>query len=215
MTATDSATTTVPVEIIETATVIQTDVISLTATVTATETATYAPEPPQASCLTNTDAFRAMGTYNGGDLYLYANVINGLSGGANWMAGSTSTSPSVQNKFNLAVDSEGHLYLHDSIPPYTGYIFYFYTTTGSARSDWPQLAHKQNLDTVIANGGKYSKLKACVNSVTGELTVEDSMGRKNMLWCGQQLWLSATLGEDINRGVCSQMFPKAVAPYKA
>ncbi|KAJ4374711.1 hypothetical protein N0V85_009048 [Neurospora sp. IMI 360204] len=215
VTATASATTTVLVEDVETVTATQTDVVSLTATVTAIETATVAPEPVQPVCLTNTDAFRAMTTYNGNTLYMYANMLpNAVSGGLTWQPGSTNPSPAIQPRYNLALDSEGSLYLHDRIAPYT-YTYYVYISTLSSGSQWPQIATKQAVENQIAQGGKVSKIKGCVNSVTGELTLQDSIGRKNIFWCGQQVWLSAGLGEDINRGVCTQQFPHVVAPYGA
>jgi hypothetical protein len=212
VTATASATTTVLVEDVETVTATQTDVISLTATVTAIETATAAPEPVQV-CLTNTAAFRAMTVFNGNTLYMYANVVNQLSGGLNWQAGSTSTSPAVQPKYNLAVDSQGYLYLHDKIAPYPMYTYYLYISTNTAGSQWPQINNQSAIESSIANGGKISKIKGCVNSVTGQLTMQDSLGRSNILYCGAQVWLSSGLGEDVNRGGCYQQFPQAVAPY--
>lgn len=32
-------------------------------------------------------------------------------------------------------------------------------------------------------------------------------GRKNVLWCGGQLWMSTSNGADINRGVCEVVRP--------
>lgn len=216
VTATASATTTVVIEDVETVTATQTDVVSLTATVTATETATLAPEPVQPVCQINTDAFRATDKYNGNDLYIYANMLNALSGGAVWQAGTTSTNAAVQNKYNLGIDSEGYLYVHDRILPYS-YTYYFYIQSPSSTgSVWPQVGTQTSIDSAVAQRPDLvSKIKACVNPATGELTVQDYYGRKNMLWCGNQLWLSHGVGEDVNRGSpCQQMFPKAVAPYK-
>jgi len=59
------------------------------------------------------------------------------------------------------------------------------------------------------NSGSISLIKACVNSLTGELTM-NAGGRTQMLICGGQLWMSETLGSDINRGGCTQMFPTIV-----
>lgn len=212
MTATASATATVLVDGVETVTATQTDVVSLTATVTAIETATLAPEPVQPVCRINTGAFRAMTTFINTDLYMYANMLNALTGGLIWRIGNTSPSQSVQSRYNFALDSEGSLYLHDNIAPYT-YTYYVYISTANSGSNWPQIATKQAVESQIAQGGQISKIKGCVNPVTGELTLQDSIGRKNILYCGAQLWLSAGLGEDINRGGCVQQFPKVVAPY--
>lgn len=214
LTATASAITTVLVEGVETVTATLTDVVSLTATVTAIETATLAPEPVQPVCQINTDAFRATSNINGNDLYIYANMINGLTGGMVWQQGSTNSAAAIQSKYNLGIDSEGYLYLHDKVPPYS-YTYYFYISTGSnVPSNWPQLNTKQAIENSIAAGGLVSKLKACVNPATGELTMQDSIGRKNILWCGAQVWLSAGLGEEVNRGSpCQLVFPKVVTPY--
>jgi hypothetical protein len=55
-----------------------------------------------------------------------------------------------------------------------------------------------------------ARVRGCVNSVTGELTIE-AAGRTNILYCGAQLWISAGAGEDINRGSpCVPMYPKIV-----
>ncbi|KAK3502313.1 hypothetical protein B0T13DRAFT_165297 [Neurospora crassa] len=212
VTATASATATVLLDGVETVTATQTDVVSLTATVTAIETATLAPEPVQPVCQINTGAFRAVTTFNNNDLYMYTNLMNDLVGGINWQAGSTSTSQSIQPRYNFALDSEGSLYLHDRIAPYT-YTYYVYIPITNSGSQWPQVNTKESIEYAITQGSRISKIKGCVNPVTGELTLQDSIGRKNILYCGAQLWLSAGLGEDINRGGCVQQFPKVVAPY--
>ncbi|CCC12660.1 unnamed protein product [Sordaria macrospora k-hell] len=215
VTATTSATATVIVEDVETVTATQTDVVSLTTTVIAIETATLAPEPVQPVCQINTDAFRATSKINGNDYYIYANLLNALTGGTNWQVGSTSNAASIQNRYNIAIDSEGYLYLHDNVPPYS-YIYYFYISTiNNAPSNWPQVNTKATVEAQIRAGSQISKIKGCVNPATGELTLQDSVGRNNILWCGAQMWLSRGLGEEINRGVCQQVFPKVVAPYRA
>ncbi|KAK3399803.1 hypothetical protein B0T20DRAFT_169295 [Sordaria brevicollis] len=218
LTATTSATTTVLVEDVETVTATQTDVVSITTTITAVETATLAPEPVQPVCKINTDAFRVTDKYNGNDLYIYANMLNALSGGVNWQPAPASTSPTVQNKYNLGIDSEGYLYLHDGVLPYS-YKYYFYVqqTPGFSGSVWPQVGIEASIKNSVAQApDRISLLKACVNPAKGELTMQDSFGRKNILWCGNQLWLSNGVGEDVNRGSpCQQMFPKTVAPVRA
>ncbi|KAK3484988.1 uncharacterized protein B0T23DRAFT_53804 [Neurospora hispaniola] len=213
VTATASTTVTAVVDDVETVTATQTDVVSFTATVTAIETATLAPEPVQPVCQINTGAFRAMTTFNNNDLYMYANMLNGLTGGLVWQTGSTNPSPAIQPRYNFALDSEGSLYLHDKIAPYT-YTYYVYISTANSGSNWPQVNTKESIESAIAQGGRISKIKGCVNPATGELTLQDSIGRQNILWCGSQVWLSAGLGEDVNRGgACVQQFPKVVPPY--
>ena len=217
VTATASATTTVLVEDVETVTATQTDVVSLTTTVIATETATLAPEPVQPVCQINTDAFRAKSNINGNDLYIYAMMLNTVNGVANWQPGSTSTSPNAQNRYNLAIDSEGYLYLHDIVPPYA-WKYYFYINdlnNLNVPSNLIQLNSEAVVKSQAAAGNGIRMIKGCMNPATGELTLQDSVGRKNILWCGNQVWLSRGLGEEVNRGVCQQVFPKVVEPVRA
>ncbi|GAB1314511.1 hypothetical protein MFIFM68171_04721 [Madurella fahalii] len=154
--------------------------------------------------------FKAVATqYRDMELHIYANMLNGLTGGVIWQAGTSSTSASVRNKYVWGVDSEGYLKVANPIPPYSyEYVAYFTTTMSGSR--WLQVNTRQSVENAIANGGSISKVKACADSVTGELML-DAAGRKNILWCGSQLWMSAGDGSDINRGECSQIFPKAVA----
>jgi hypothetical protein len=95
-----------------------------------------------------------------------------------------------------------------NVPPYN-YIYYPFVQTGSTGSLWPQVEPSTNLNNAIANGAAVSKIKACVDSVTGELHL-DAAGRTQILYCGVQLWMSNNLGADINRGGCTQMFPITV-----
>jgi hypothetical protein len=49
-------------------------------------------------------------------------------------------------------------------------------------------------------------------SDTKELVLETD-GRTQILWCGNQMWMSVSdRGANINRGVCSQHFPRIVNP---
>lgn len=173
----------------------------MTETALATVTTT-----PIATCTGHTGAFRAVATqYNSQSLYIYANLLNGLIGGVTWQQGSTSTAASVQNKYILAIDDNGHLHVAYNVPPYT-YTYYFYVSTSSSGSVWPQVEPKANVESAIANGAKITYVNACVNSETNQLELEAG-GRTQILYCGAQLWMSNTLGSDINRGGCTQMFP--------
>jgi hypothetical protein len=138
-------------------------------------------------------------------------MVNGLSGGVTWQQGSTSTSTTVQNKYLLAIDAQGHLYLAYNIPPYS-YTYYFYVSTASSGSLWPQVNTQQAIANSIANGGQVAYVNACVNTATNQLQLE-AAGRTQMLYCGAQLWMSNTLGSDINRGGCTQMFPTLTNPF--
>ncbi|KAK3322676.1 hypothetical protein B0H66DRAFT_554933 [Apodospora peruviana] len=71
-----------------------------------------------------------------------------------------------------------------NLPPYT-YTYYAYIT---------------NVDNAVARGSAYY-VYAGVDHVTNNLYV-NAGGRKNILWCGNHMWMSTTNGADINRGVC-------------
>jgi hypothetical protein len=125
-----------------------------------------------------------------------------------WSGASTSTSPSVQNKYIWALDSQSRLYLAYNVPPYT-YTYYAYMVNSGSGSNWPQVGTQSSVASQIAAGGLVSYITGCVNSLTGQLEL-NAAGRTQILWCGQQLWMSNNLGSDINRGVCEQMFPTIV-----
>lgn len=124
------------------------------------------------------------------------------------MTRSTSTSPAVVNKYIWSLDGEGNLRLHNKIPPYT-YDYYVYVQNRDLNTDWPQIAPKSVVDQRVAQGNSFN-VKGCIDSITGELKLDAAFGRKNMLWCGQQMWISKTLGEEINRGVCLLTKPKVI-----
>ncbi|KAK4178773.1 hypothetical protein QBC36DRAFT_94239 [Triangularia setosa] len=190
-----------------TATTQLTQTVAVQSTVTVTQTSTVVLAGP--TCLPPSDvrAFRAMATLNNAPVAMYANMLNALSGGMNWQTPSTSTSTSVQYKYFFKLDSEGRVILAKGIPPYS-YEYALYASTGTTGSVWPQVNTKQAIENSIRAGGAVSFIKGCVNSETGELTL-DAAGRKSILWCGNQLWMSYGNGEDINRGTCVRMYPEA------
>jgi hypothetical protein len=209
VTATTGATEVDTVFVTATTAVTESAAVSTTVTVTQTVTQTIAPS---ASCkpYNEVGAFKAIATeVNGSPLLIYANLLNGLTGGVNWQQASTSTSAAVQNKFIWALDSNGYLGLAYNVPPYS-YKYAVYMSTGTPGSNWPQIGTQASVDSSVNNGAPVTKIKGCVNSVTGELTLE-AAGRTNILYCGVQLWMSAGAGEDVNRGApCVKMFPKIV-----
>ncbi|KAK0665358.1 hypothetical protein QBC41DRAFT_232973 [Cercophora samala] len=195
--------------VLETATTQLTQTVSAQSTVTVTQTTTTVL--PAATCLPPSEvkAFRAVATdYASLPLAMYANMLNALSGGMTWQPVSTSTSTSVQYKFFFKLDSQGRVVLAKGVPPYT-YEYALYVATSSSGGLWPQINTKDAIQNSINAGGSVAFVKGCVNSVTRELTFE-AAGRKNLLWCGQQMWMSTGNGEEINRGTCVRMNPKAV-----
>ncbi|VBB78295.1 Putative protein of unknown function [Podospora comata] len=194
--------------VLETATTQVTQTVSAHTTVTVTQTTTTVV--PAATCLppSQVKAFRGLATdYGGQTLAMYANMLNALSGGMIWQPPSTSTSTSVQYKYFFKLDDEGRVVLAKGIPPYS-YTYALYVATNSNGGLWPQVNTKDAIQNSINAGGSVAFVKGCVNSVTGELTL-DAAGRKNILWCGQQMWMSTGNGEEINRGTCTVMHPKA------
>lgn len=188
----------------------ETQIVSVTDTTLATVTQTAVPSvAPVSFCNPIAGAFKAHATqYSGQDEYIYANLLNGLTGGLTWNLASTSTSTSVQNKYIWAIDAAGHLGLAYNVPPYS-YKYTVYMSTASSGSNWPQVNTKTAVDAQVAAGAAVTYVNACVDGLTGELKL-NAAGRTQILWCGQQLWMSNTLGSDINRGTCVQMFPTVV-----
>lgn len=188
----------------------ETQIISVTDTTLATITQTVVPTvtpAPVATCVAYTGAFKAHATQNGGDLFINGNFINPLQGSFWWNSASSSTSATVQNKFIWAIDGNGYLYVAYSFAPYN-YVYYAYMITSGSGSNWPQLDRKSVIDTMVSRGSA-SYVKACVNPDTMELQL-DAGGRTSILWCGGEMWMGYGKGEDINRGVCVQMFPTIV-----
>jgi hypothetical protein len=177
--------------------------------VTVTTTRSEEPAPVSTGvCGPYTGPFKALATYQGSNLYIYANLLNGMTGGLAWNSGSASTAASIQNKYIWALDSQSRLYLAYNVPPYN-HVYYAYMSTASGGSNWPQVNTQSAVAAQIAAGAAISYVTGCVNSLTGQLEL-NAAGRTQILWCGQQLWMSNTLGRDINRGVCTQMFPTVV-----
>ncbi len=203
VTATVTDTTTDVVSLTVTALETQTVVLEATTTVETTQTKTASA----AGLITHdVDAFRAVATdFNNSPLYVYANLLSGLTGGVNWQAGSTSTSSSVQNKYLWKIDSDGHVLLAYNVPPYT-YQYAMYMSTASSGSNWPQVGTVASVQNSIAAGGKVDWVYGGVDPATKRLYL-NAAGRKNILYCGAQMWMSTGLGEDINRGGCTVMYP--------
>ncbi|KAK1833516.1 hypothetical protein QBC39DRAFT_346218 [Podospora conica] len=207
VTSTVSTTVVETISVTVTSAVTETDQVSTTTTIPETTTTTVTSAV--ASCTIPTVPFKATATeYNNTPLLMYANLMTGLTGGLTWQPASASTAASVQNKFIWALDSQGYLNLAYNVPPYT-YKYYAYMSTSSSGSNWPQVNTEASVRASV-NAGAATMIKGCVDSITGELHL-DAAGRKNILWCGNQLWMSYGLGEDINRGTCNLMKP-IIAP---
>jgi len=203
LTATTTSTTTTTILATSTSTSTTTTIHAIPTTTTATATATATSTCRIGAAL---GAFRAPATQHGTTpLLIYANLLNGLTGGLTWTQPSSSLSAAVQNKYVWALDDAGRLNLAYNVPPYT-YKYYAYMSTASPGSNWPQVGTAASVASMVNAGAAVAYVTGCVDSLTGELTL-NAAGRKNMLWCGSQLWMSFGLGEDINRGECVQMFP--------
>jgi hypothetical protein len=208
MTATISDTETNVVSVTATTTVLKIDQVTKTTTITETQTVTEtAAAQPTCKDPATLGPFRASDSGHAGSvLHIYANMLNGLHGGITWNTLFTSGAAAIQNRYIWALDSDGYLGLAYNIPPYTT-KYTAYMSTASPGSNWPQVNTAQAVNAQVANGAPTTKIRGCVNSVTGELTL-DAAGRTNILFCGQQLWMSAGDGADINRGApCVKMTP--------
>ncbi|KAM7198737.1 hypothetical protein V8F20_006052 [Naviculisporaceae sp. PSN 640] len=213
-----AVTETVTISVVDTATDTTTEVDLFTATIASTTTTTVSLTSTASATFTQATgtclkgatlgAFKANATqYNNTPLNIYANLLNGLTGGLTWNAASSSTAAGVQNKYIWALDEAGRLNVAYNVPPYT-YKYYAYMSTASAGSNWPQVMTESVVAAQVNAGAAITYLTGCVDSVTGELTL-NAAGRTKILWCGSQLWMSySSTGEDINRGTCVQMFPK-------
>ncbi|KAK5661349.1 hypothetical protein OQA88_11245 [Cercophora sp. LCS_1] len=210
-----TATTTATTSLTETTTSTTTDNSLLTDTLTTTKTSTTLLTTTTTAITTQTastclkgaalGAFKATFSltepgYPQGPLYVYANMLNGLSGGVNLQPGTVSTSPSIVNKYIWALDEQGRLNLAYTIPPYT-YKYYAYVATASDGSLWPQIGTESSVASSVAASANSAYLTGCVDSVTGVLKLETIGGRGNILYCGNQMWISVGAGEDINRGL--------------
>jgi hypothetical protein len=215
------ATETVTIYLTETVSQPTTDVELLTATVEATTTETSSVTTTVSATVTQTVSTclkgAALGPFkasitevNSNTYFMYANLLNGLTGGFNWQVGSTSTASSIQNRYIWSLDEQGRLYLANNVPPYN-YNYYAYMSTYSSGSNWPQIGTQQSVAAQIANGASITYLTGCVDSVTGELTL-NAGGRTHILWCGAQMWMSYSKGEDINRGTCIEVHPHVAKP---
>ncbi|KAK3994815.1 hypothetical protein QBC44DRAFT_340679 [Cladorrhinum sp. PSN332] len=189
----------VPTTISSTETVVE----SVTATEATTETITATEKP-------NVGAFKVRSTdWQGLERMMFADVSTGVSGGLTWSSPSTSTSPSVANKYIWALDDDGFLMLAYNIPPYSFKYTAYVQTSSTDSSRWLQVLPAANADSAVKLGIT-QKIKGCVNPDTGELTLEVG-GRRNKLYCGTQLWMSNGEGPELNPGTCVFMFPKIQA----
>ncbi|KAK3935089.1 hypothetical protein QBC46DRAFT_58518 [Diplogelasinospora grovesii] len=227
VTVTTSTTSTDIISVTDTTSSTETDVFSVTATTATTETddvsvtattlltvttsVSVAPSSASASCLA-TPTFLALATdYNSSPLYIWDSQGVATSGTLLWTSASTSTSTAVQQKYIWSIDANGYLYLANKVSPWT-YTFYAYVSTAaSGSSELAFVASYTTISNTIAAGGAVSFIQACVDSNTGEITM-NAAGRTQILYCGVQLWMSSNGGSDINRGGCTEMFPTAVSP---
>lgn len=160
--------------------------MSITTTISQTETTTLAPQ-----CVTASSAFRAVATqYNNSPFYMYAYESIRSKGAIMWIAGSASTSDSIQNRYMLSLDSNGYLRLAYNLYPYTRTAC-AYISTAYAGNTALQFNLQPTLVSQIASGAKIAYVKGCIDPSTGALLL-DADGRKkdpafrhtaiNVLW---------------------------------
>lgn len=188
----------------------ETQTVSVTDTTLVTVTQTATPSASVSVCSAVTGSFRAYATqYSGEDEYLYADILTGVSGPLIWDQLSSSTDPVIANRYIWAIDDDGHLGLANAIPPYTYLYSVYVEDTATDGSLFPQLATTTMIAEEIAASQSIAYVNACVDQGTGELQL-DGAGRTQILLCEDEVWLSNTLGSDVNRGTCVQMFPTVV-----
>ncbi|KAK4458970.1 hypothetical protein QBC42DRAFT_313051 [Cladorrhinum samala] len=176
-------------------------VVGSTATVTSTVIQTVAP--PVESCRSDAGNFRASAISDAGsDLYMFADTSGspgGVSGAVKWTGAPTSaTNPSDLYKYQWYVDASGFLAMT-------------YSTSTLQLTAWVETAATAasvplRVSSSIGSASIYTKVQACVSSVTGALTL-DAGGRKNILMCGQNLYVSSGSGSDTGLA-CTRMYPK-------
>ncbi|KAK4039372.1 hypothetical protein C8A01DRAFT_36670 [Parachaetomium inaequale] len=213
-TATTAATQVDTILVTATVSATESAVVSTTMTVTETVTETVTPSGPTCKPVSEVAPFKAEASeylYNGSPMHLYANMINAVTGGIAWQLPSSSTSPAVRNKFVWKLDADGYLVLAYNVPPYAYEYVAYVGFSNNYGTIWPQVGPRVNVENSIRQRPDvYAKIKGCVNSETGELSL-NAAGRTNILWCGAQMWMSFGAGEDINRGTCVKMYPKVIA----
>lgn len=175
--------------------------IGSTATVTSTIIQTVAP--PVESCRSDAGNFRAFATSNaGGDLYMFAETSGspgGVSGAVKWVAPPTSSTNS------------GDLYKYKWYVDESGFLAMTYSTSTLKLTAWVSTAATAasvplGVSSSVGSASIYTKVQACVSSVTGALTL-GAAGRTNILMCGQNLYLSSGFGSDTGLA-CTRMYPK-------
>ena len=173
----------------------------MSSTITVTETVTETSTPSEPTCRLPSEVgdFKATASeYDGRPWSLYFNQLG--TGSPLWLSPS-SNMPEFYRTWQL--DSEGYLMFRNT----AAYIST--TNPGTVRA---QCIDKNILQNLIRDRpDAYSRIKGCVNSVTGELTLS-AKGRTNILQCdgsyGSSLMMSSGHGEDVSQGSCIQVFPQ-------
>ncbi|KAK4459006.1 hypothetical protein QBC42DRAFT_308140 [Cladorrhinum samala] len=212
VTATEAATETST--LLMTATASVTSLVPFSSTVTITQTVTATVSPPAPSCKPAGYAFQAWFRDVSVSLdarHLYANLISSSIGGPlYWKAPATSTSASALNPYIWSFDSDGYLMLAYGISSNAN-RYYAYISTSNPGSATVQIMVETNLKQVIETGGASAMIRGCVDPATSILSLE-AAGRKNLLYCGGQVGLSAGAGEDLSSTPpCLLVQPKTFA----
>jgi hypothetical protein len=141
--------------------------------------------------------------YGNTPYYLYDTQTSPFQGQVIW----AQYNAPLSAKFTWALDSDSNLYVAHKINGYP-YTYYPYVSLAGKGSLFPQVQQLAGVKNAVSTGNA-AYIKGCINSLTGELTL-NAAGRTQMTICGLQLWMSNTLGSDVNRGGCVQMFPTIV-----
>ncbi|KAK4205400.1 hypothetical protein QBC40DRAFT_214868 [Triangularia verruculosa] len=206
ITATETDTTTDTASITATVTTTVTgNVLVLGSTTTVTSTVVSTVTAPTQIC-SNVATFQATANQHANtELYLYAALNNGMSGlygSTRWNPTAPTSQPHVYDVYNWILDDQGYLaFMYNGNFKVSAYV-----TVGTAATLQMQMSSSAQYSPSY-----YERVKGCVNTVTGELTL-DAGGRKSVLLCGQQQLIYLSSGDGSEAGLqCTRMYPKLVS----
>ncbi|KAK4182414.1 hypothetical protein QBC35DRAFT_510030 [Podospora australis] len=163
-------------------------VIGSTGTVTSTIIQTTVAAPVE-TCRSDVGRFQSSTTVAGADRYMYADTYNGMAGvygSVKWQAPpASSASSSEADKYKWVIDDGGFL------ATTYGNTFKVSAYVNPNAGVSAQLMLAMNAEAPAF----YLKVKGCVSSVTGVLAL-DAGGRKNILSCNGNLYISSGSGAD-------------------
>ncbi|VBB79530.1 Putative protein of unknown function [Podospora comata] len=179
-------------------------VMGSTTTVTSTITSTVVAPAERCSNVAN---FNAVATDSANSQrYLFSQLNNGMAGlygSMDWASAPVEPVIDVYKMYKWVLDEEGYLATLYLVGQST-YKVSAWVSPGSAAS--VRLQARTGAEYSPAN---YIRVKGCVSTATGELTL-DVGGRKSILLCGNnQVFLSSGDGSDTGLS-CTRMYPRAI-----